>query len=257
MFKKSKKTVDTPPGLWDSRLTHGKSKNKMRTKTLLVTAALVAAGVASSMAQSNVYSLNVVGYINLPLTKGFNLLSAPLSGTNNLVGTVLGNTTPVLDGNALLYTWDSVGGHYAQALSGGGDGTWLDANGNPATNTIIPGESFFIFTDQTGVTLTLVGSVSQGPLPIPVNAGFGFYGDPVPVSSDIVSNGFPTLDNSSLYTWNPVAQTYNQALAGSTTPQGFLDQNGNPVSFAPTVGQGFIYMNPGAATSWPRSFTVQ
>ncbi len=226
----------------------------MRTKTLFLTAALVAAGVASSMAQSNVYSLNVVGYINLPLVKGFNLLSAPLAGSNNVVGTVLGNTTPVLDGNALLYTWN--GTTYAQALTGGGDGSWLDQNGNPATNNITPGESFFLFTDQSNVTLTLVGSVTQGPIPIPVTAGFGFYGDPVPVSSDIVSNGFPVVDNSLLYTWDSVHQTYAQALNGQTTPPAFLDNNGNVFSFAPAVGQGFVYFNAGSAATWNRSFTV-
>ena len=37
----------------------------MRTKTLLLTAALTAAGALTSMAQ--VYSINIVGYINLPV----------------------------------------------------------------------------------------------------------------------------------------------------------------------------------------------
>src|ERR1035438_3600699 len=37
----------------------------MRTKTLLIAAAALAVGVASSMAQT--YSLNVVGYVNLPI----------------------------------------------------------------------------------------------------------------------------------------------------------------------------------------------
>ena len=50
-------------------------QNKMRTKTLLLTAALSAAGIASSMAQ--VYSVNAVGYVNTPLVTGFNLISNP------------------------------------------------------------------------------------------------------------------------------------------------------------------------------------
>jgi hypothetical protein len=50
----------------------------MRTKALLCTSA-VAAGVATSMAQPNVYSLNVVGYVNVPIQGGvsFNLLANP------------------------------------------------------------------------------------------------------------------------------------------------------------------------------------
>jgi hypothetical protein len=48
----------------------------MRTKTLLLTAALCAAGIATSKAQ--VYSVNAVGYVNTSLLKGFNLVSNPL-----------------------------------------------------------------------------------------------------------------------------------------------------------------------------------
>src|SRR5207249_3273515 len=64
--KKTKKVVDSPLRLWNSLATHGniQIQNNMRTKTLLAAAAMLAAGFASSMAQSNVYSLNVVGYVN-------------------------------------------------------------------------------------------------------------------------------------------------------------------------------------------------
>ncbi len=56
----------------------------MRIKALLCAAAL-AAGAVSSMAQSNVYSLNIVGYVNVPLVTGFNLIANPLdNGTNDL-----------------------------------------------------------------------------------------------------------------------------------------------------------------------------
>ena len=39
----------------------------MRTKTLLLTAALAAAGAATSMAQSTIYSVNAVGYANITI----------------------------------------------------------------------------------------------------------------------------------------------------------------------------------------------
>ena len=58
----------------------------MRTKTLLSTAALLAAGVATPMAQSsNVYSLNVVGYVNVPVYGGgqYNMICNPLNNANN------------------------------------------------------------------------------------------------------------------------------------------------------------------------------
>src|SRR5260370_906828 len=56
----------------------------MRTKALMV-AATLAAGLASSMAQSNVYSLNIVGYANVPIVVGNSMYANPLNldGVNN------------------------------------------------------------------------------------------------------------------------------------------------------------------------------
>ena len=64
----------------------------MRTKTLILAAALTAAGLASSLAQSNVYSLNVVGYVNKTLTGGslFSVVNNPLNTTNNTLAGIFG-----------------------------------------------------------------------------------------------------------------------------------------------------------------------
>src|ERR1035437_8975970 len=66
-------------------------------KTLLMAAAALAAGIITSQAQ--VYSQNIVGYVNLPLTNGvFSVVSPALSndttGTNNTISSVF--TTPVI-----------------------------------------------------------------------------------------------------------------------------------------------------------------
>ena len=59
----------------------------MRTKTLLLAAALTAAGIASIQAQSNVYSVNVVGYVNVVAPVGqFKMIANPLNATNNTIG---------------------------------------------------------------------------------------------------------------------------------------------------------------------------
>ena len=50
----------------------------MRTKTMLLSALLGTLGSVSLMAQStNVYSLNAVGYINVTVQPGFNIVSCP------------------------------------------------------------------------------------------------------------------------------------------------------------------------------------
>src|SRR5258707_15596446 len=54
----------------------------MRTKTLFLTAAFSAAGMATSMAQT-VYSVNIVGYINLPIVHGLSLVANQLNASPN------------------------------------------------------------------------------------------------------------------------------------------------------------------------------
>src|SRR6266498_284074 len=62
--------------------------NSMRTKTLLLMAALTIAGVASSFAQ--VYSQNIVGYVTTPVTKSvYKMIANPLNTTNNTIAGVL------------------------------------------------------------------------------------------------------------------------------------------------------------------------
>src|SRR6266478_6989768 len=81
----------------------------MRTKALMV-AATLAAGLASSMAQSNVYSLNIVGYANIVIHPQYNMLNNPLNldGTNSASSILqlapLGVGGPGLD-SVWVYTW--------------------------------------------------------------------------------------------------------------------------------------------------------
>jgi hypothetical protein len=250
----------------------------MRTKTILLTAALVAAGVASSMAQSsNVYSLNVVGYVNITLVPGYNLVTLPLQNADptSAINSVLTNQNPLLPLGSLLYTWDNVHGRYAPAYLAGGDGNWYDGNFNPATNTLPPGDAFFVQNGlNSNVTVTVVGTVLQGTNSYAVNPGYGFYGDFVPIVGDLTTNGFPIVDNSLLYTWDSAHQRYFPAYIGVGTDDSAYDTSGNllgtpgtyPVLtydlatrsvFTPAIGQGFIYQNPGAAATWTQAFTVQ
>jgi hypothetical protein len=233
----------------------------MRTKTLLLAAVLSAAGIASSLAQ--VYSVNVVGYINLTISPGLNLITAQLKGTNSNVNTVIATTSPAMADNSLLFTWNAAGQTFNQSQIYGG-GQWLDpATFNPSTLTVSPGEAFFINNvGAAAVTLTLVGEVPTGPTVVSVVNGLGLYGDPAPVSQNIATNGFPIGDNDLLFTWNVAGQTYNQSLIGAGPANGgpaWLDPvTFNPVVVAPAVGAGFVVnRTSGVTTPWNRTFTVQ
>jgi hypothetical protein len=251
----------------------------MRTKTILLTAALVAAGVASSMAQSNVYSLNVVGYVNLTVKPGYNLITLPLQNADptSSINSVLTNTTPVLPFGSFVSTFNSGTQGYNQAVYAGGDGNWYDGNFVfLVTNSLPPGSGFFLnLLGTSNVTITVVGSVLTGTNTYPVSPGYGFYGQFVPIVGDLTTNGFPIVDNSFLNFFNNPGG-YSQAYYGLGTDDSGFDTNGNltgnPASVPvfcdgnftirelvePAVGQGFLYYYKGVSTAtWSQNFTVQ
>src|SRR5438876_2203881 len=121
----------------------------MRTKTLLLAAVLSAAGVASSLAQ--VYSVNAVGYVNVSLTAGLNLICNPLKVT---AGNDLNHVLPLTDADigTTVYTYDT-SFHNSSYL-----GTTLGWTPNL---TVAPGQGFFI-SINAGKTVTFVGEVPQG-----------------------------------------------------------------------------------------------
>src|SRR6188508_1855506 len=123
----------------------------MRTKTLLLTAALSAAGIATSMAQ--VYSVNAVGYINTTMRPGFNMVANQLNKTpNNSLNNVISGV-PV-ESQVLKFE----NNNYTLELYDGA--TWIKPNGDPGTLTANPGSGFFFFNpDAAPLTVTLVGEV--------------------------------------------------------------------------------------------------
>src|SRR4051812_11578446 len=83
----------------------------MRTKALLLSAAVFAAGLISSQAQSsNVYSVNVVGYytINVLPNGGYWFLANQATNQGNDINLILTNgmiSDPNATFNTILYKW--------------------------------------------------------------------------------------------------------------------------------------------------------
>ena len=141
----------------------------MRTKTLLLTAALSAAGIATSMAQ--VYSQNAVGYINLPLTPGFNLIANQLAQPPG--GYTLNALIPNPPPGSLVYRFS--GGVFATFTFDDADLIWTP-NG---TATLDLGKGFWIQV-PSAYTLTFVGEVPQNTLTTPTPTGFNLVASQVP-----------------------------------------------------------------------------
>jgi len=211
----------------------------MRTKALLCAAAL-AAGAATSMAQSNVYSLNVVGYYNVPVPANQLVLVAnQLNTTNNTIGSLLQGPP-----NAQFYKYN--GGYTAYNFDDV-DLVWTP-NGNATLN---PGEGGF-YKSPTATTLTFVGEVLQGSLTntLPINL-LAIRSSMVPQAGKITTDlGLPAEANDQAYTYN-----------GGYTAYNFDDVD---LVWTPTepnvgVGQAFFYKKAASSTKsqWVRNFTVQ
>jgi hypothetical protein len=222
----------------------------MRTKTLLLTAALGVIGAASSMAQ--VYSVNSVGYINLTLAPGFNLVANQLNATgNNRLDTVL--PAAPLETQVLKFA----NNNYSSDISDGS--AWFDnSTGNPSTTTISPGDGFFYFNPGgTPVTATLVGEVPQGDVGFSMAPGYNLVSSKVPQDISLTAaNGFPQVLEALYLTFNSATQNYNSTLINDGSAW-FNNDTGEPADARPTVGQGFFIFNPGATPmAWVRTFSV-
>jgi len=214
----------------------------MRTKTLLLTAALVAAGAASSMAQ--VYSVNAVGYINLSIPKGFSIIANQLNASpNNQISTVLGNPSKAV----VAYTFRNATGDYTINGYDPDFQSWDDP-----TQVIAPGTGVFINNPTVGnVAITLVGEVPQGALSTPVPHGFSLVASQVPQAGLIQTDlGYtPSSTGDTVYRFNNATGTY---LIYNYDPD-FASWDPEPPM---NVGEGCFVFRSGTASTWTRNFTV-
>jgi hypothetical protein len=211
----------------------------MRTIKALVCAAALAAGLATSLAQSNVYSLNVVGYYNLPLTGGtFYSIANQLNTTNNHL-TVLIPAPPI---NTRYYEYAGVWNEYVY------DDTESWQGGDP---TLDPGKSG-LFKSPVNTTLTFVGEVLQGNLSV----GYQAIGANAVVASKVPQAG--AVQSALLFTPEVYDKVYK--FDNTWVEYTFDDtESWNPSEPTFAVGEGMIIRKgPGTtATAWVRNFTVQ
>lgn len=218
----------------------------MRTKALLGLAAL-AVSAATCVAQSNVYSLNIVGYVNVDITNGFNFINLPLKpsdGNYNITNTIV---MPAGADGASLFKW--TGTAYSSTIP-----TWVDGMGwyTEQAISIGLGESFFIDSPVTG-KITFVGEVQTGAIANTIPAGMTPLGNKVPATEawpgKTVGN-----DGDTIFVWNKAQKRWDSTLWGFVAGEGWFDGtafSGGPV-LAP--GQGVFYQNLGAAINWTQNF---
>jgi hypothetical protein len=236
----------------------------MRTKTMLLTAACVAAGALSSMAQ-NVYSVNVVGYINVTAPPGYSLLGNQLTTTDTTIVGVLGSANaPATLQNCQVLTYVANPPGYTQDIYDVPSGGWVDyVTGTVSGRTLPAGSGFFFYNaNTTNITLTLVGTVPQGTNTTALAPGYNMLSTVVPVAQALEStNGFPNVNSMLYLTYSVTAGVpgYTQLLDDIQDSLGWVDYTtGTPTEPVPAVGQGYFIYNPlTSATNWVNVFTVQ
>ena len=211
----------------------------MRTKTLLLTAALVAVGAASSMAQ--VYSQNAVGYVNVTLAPGFNLIANPLNAAVNTLGALI----PAAPDGAQFYKF-TPGSGFATFTFDGLDNAW-GPNGNVS---LAPGEGGFLNNPTAGnVVVTFVGDVLQGTLNTSLPNGFSIASSKVPQTANVDALLLPPDDGDQLFKFvNPGPGYVTYTFDG-------LDNAWGPSSPVINVGESF-FINKTVSRTWTRVFSV-
>jgi len=227
-------------------------------KTLLIAAAALVAGIVTSEAQ--VYSANVVGYVNvtLPGNGGTVLIANPFDdGNGNQLTNILTSALP----GATLGNGSKVFYYSGGSLNGinKGPSAWASSISLP------PGTGFYVQNGKAGnnsptLTNTFVGSVivlAGNSVTNDIPAGYSLQGSTIPFAGNITiagtSGGDPNLNYSgplpggSLGTGSQILGVDPNTYSPFSVSKPASGNWGVTVGLA--VGEGFWINNKGADTN--------
>lgn len=216
----------------------------MRTKTLCLAAAGLLGGMLAASAQ-NVYSLNIVGYVNkvAPVANQFALWANPLdTGAGNSIT----NLFPSAPNATQIRAWN--GASYVSAQK---------SFGNWNTNLVLaPGTGFFIkYPAGSGsVTNTFVGTVlvenpdgqGGGTNTTAITSTFALLGGKFPIGGNLTSTGVGTLNLGAALANGSQVRAWN-GTAFVSAQKSFGNWNTNlPLG----VGDGFFVRLSAGTSNW-------
>jgi hypothetical protein len=235
----------------------------MRTKTLLIAAAALAAGVITSQAQP-VYSQNIVGYVNTTLPpSAYSLVEAPL----NLDGTnTADNVLTCLQAGDNLLLWSGTSFLVYQYFGLGVGFNWQYPDGSYHTTgpVIPPGTGFFYQNGSTSnETNTFVGSVVLTNFVNFPASEYSVIGSTPSIAfqADGTNSPLPLQAGDNVLLWNAGTQSFLEyQYYGLGVGFNWQYPDGSYQTTGPTVpvGSAFFYQNGStAAETWTNTFTVQ
>jgi len=215
----------------------------MRTKTLVLTALLGAAGVSSALGQA-VTSKNIVGYINLTLKPGYSLVANQLNNGANKVADLFAG----VPNNTSVFKFTGTGYQQISYV----DGSW---EGDDADMTVKPGEGVFVNNPTTqNAVVTLVGEVQlSSDVVLPSGGKYAIISSAVPQAGGLSTSApfsFPLANNDVVFQFTGSGYKQNSYVDGSWEG----DNNGDAPAIA--VGESFFFQGNSGARTWHRDFAV-
>jgi len=192
---------------------------------------------------AQVYSVNMVGYINQSIPQGFSMIANQLNNSpDNRVVTLF--PTPATGTRVLQFNPATGGFRSAQ---------FVDEWEGDLTITLGPGEGAYFFA-PAAFTHTFVGEVATGSSSVSITPGWSMVSSALPQSLPIdaappAGLGYPIANGDRVYRFNPAT--------GGFIPDLFIDGGWDDgTAPVPNVGESFYVFNAGAAKSWTRTFAV-
>jgi hypothetical protein len=222
----------------------------MKTSSPLLASAM--AGLFLGFTASQAYSRNVVGYVNVALTNGYNFVANPLRTTNDHLSNIVAMGVP--DGSK-AYVWDATNQVF------GPPSTFLSSRPGWDIDFDLPVGKGFVIYAPVRWTNGFVGEVLEGYLTnfVAGSNKFSLLGSKVPQEGALSANlAFPVLEGASAHFFRRPSQSFTDA-ASYFGGFGWFDPNHISGTGGPTnmVAESFFVLNPGPATNWIRYFIVQ
>lgn len=245
----------------------------MRTKTLLIAAAALAATVTASQAQT-VYSANVVGYVNSTVSnRVYTVIGNQLDTGSNTLNNVL--SSGLASSVTSLLLWNGSGynvyTYYNNGDSPSGNAGWFDTFNNPwgSTNSFGVAAGGFLYNASGGtITIPTVGQVTQGTNMYTIPTGYSMWSLPAPLAGlplDNTNINFPATSSLDTYLqWNGTGYNVLTYYNNGDSPNGqsgwfngFNVPEDTNSAIWPSAGQAFFVHHVGAPLTWTNVFEVQ
>jgi hypothetical protein len=211
---------------------------------------------------AQVYSVNVVGYVNVTVPAGkLAILANPLNNGNNAIDQVL--PLPESADGSTIFRFNPTTQAFADPISFFGGIGWLSASDpNPV---LAPGEGFFFMAPAAAVNLTFVGEVPQGSLSYALAGGgrLTLVSSMVPQENNVGdpaqagTMSFPAADGDTIFAWDMTTQNYKNPYSYFDGLGWLQAEDQNPAGPSIPVANGFWVLKNGPAINWTRTFNVQ